>query len=90
MLPLTLRPTTIGTPPAFQRLKDYCVFEDGEKIGRIYEVHAAARNTAEWWAAEWGFVFIVPVETNGACHEDALQRLIADIVRSAPPDIRFP
>ena len=37
MLPLTLRPTDIGTPPAFQHLKDYCVFEDGEKIGRIYE-----------------------------------------------------
>jgi hypothetical protein len=25
MLPLTLRPTDIGTPPAFQHLKDYCV-----------------------------------------------------------------
>ena len=33
MLPLTLRPTGIGTPPAFQHLKDYCIFEDGEKIG---------------------------------------------------------
>jgi hypothetical protein len=41
MLPLTLRPTDIGTPPAFEHLKDYCVFEDGEPIGRIYEVHAA-------------------------------------------------
>ena len=40
-MPLTLRPIAIGTPPAFQHLKDYCVFEDGEKIGHIYEVHAA-------------------------------------------------
>jgi hypothetical protein len=33
MLPLTLRPTDIGTPPTFQHLKDYCVFEDGERVG---------------------------------------------------------
>ena len=46
MLPLTLRPTDIGTPAAFQHLKDYCVFEDGEKIGRIYEVPAAPADRA--------------------------------------------
>ena len=35
MLPLTLRPTDIGTPPAFQHLKDYCVYED-KREGRPY------------------------------------------------------
>ena len=47
-MPLTLRPTAIGTPPAFQHLKDYCVFEDGEKIGHIYEVHAARSPEQAW------------------------------------------
>ena len=50
MLPLTLRPTDIGTPPAFQHLKDYCVYEDGEKIGRIYQVHAAPPDRAWFWS----------------------------------------
>ena len=50
MLPLTLRPTDIGTPAAFQHLKDYCVFEDGEKIGRIYEVPAAPADRAWFWS----------------------------------------
>jgi hypothetical protein len=47
-------------------------------------------NTAEWWISEWGFVFTIPVEVNGCCHQDALQRLIADIVGSAPIDTTFP
>jgi hypothetical protein len=47
-------------------------------------------NTAEWWVTEWGFTFTVPVEANDCCHQDALQRLVADIVRSAPLDTRFP
>jgi hypothetical protein len=47
-------------------------------------------NTAEWWVSEWGFTFIIPVEANECCHQDALQRLIADIVRSAPIDTVFP
>jgi len=49
MLPLTLRPTDIGTPPAFQHLKDYCVYEDGEEIGRIYETHAPSRPGLAWF-----------------------------------------
>ena len=47
-------------------------------------------NTAEWWTSEWGFTFTVPVEENSCCHQDALQRLIADIVRSAPLETVFP
>ena len=47
-------------------------------------------NTAEWWKSEWDFVFTVPVEENGCCHQDALQRVIADIVRTAPMDTAFP
>ena len=49
-----------------------------------------ALNTAEWWVSEWGFLFTVPVEENGTCHQDAFQRLTADIVRSAPIDTIFP
>jgi hypothetical protein len=47
-------------------------------------------NTAEWWVSEWGFIFTVPIEVNGCCHQEALQRLVADIVRSAPIDTTFP
>jgi hypothetical protein len=47
-------------------------------------------NTAEWWVSEWGFIFTVPVEANGCCHQDALQKLTADIVGNAPLDIVFP
>ena len=74
MLPLTLRPTDIGTPPAFQHLKDYCVFEDGEKIGRIYQVHAARSPEQAWF---WSITARIPnptgAPTNGhaATFEDA-------------------
>ena len=47
-------------------------------------------NTAEWWISEWGFTFTVPVEVNDCCHETAIQRLVADIVRSAPLEMEFP
>ena len=47
-------------------------------------------NTAEWWVSEWGFAFTVPVEENDCCHQAALQRLIADIVRTAPLKTTFP
>ena len=73
-MPLTLRPTAIGTPPAFQHLKDYCVFEDGEKIGHIYEVHAARSPEQAW---PWSITALIPNPTgdptNGhaATFEDA-------------------
>jgi hypothetical protein len=41
MIPLTLRPTGLRNSAAFGRLADWCVIEDGEPIGRIYEVPAA-------------------------------------------------
>jgi hypothetical protein len=39
---LTLRPTGLRTAAAFAHLADWCVIEDGEEIGRIYQVHAAS------------------------------------------------
>jgi hypothetical protein len=46
-------------------------------------------NTAEWWRARWNFLFTVPVEDDGSCHEQAFQRVVAKIMESAPPDTRF-
>jgi hypothetical protein len=47
-------------------------------------------NTAEWWKAEWGHVFTVPIETTGCCHQEAFQRLITSVVSTAPTDMTFP
>jgi hypothetical protein len=46
-------------------------------------------NTAEWWRARWNFLFTVPVEADGSCHERDFQRLVATLMKNAPPDIRF-
>jgi hypothetical protein len=46
-------------------------------------------NTAEWWRAKWNFLFTVPIEADGSLYQKAFQDLIADLMRSAPPDIRF-
>jgi hypothetical protein len=46
-------------------------------------------NTAEWWRAKWNFLFTVPVEQDGSCHQQEFQRLIADLMNSAPAHIRF-
>jgi hypothetical protein len=45
---LTLRPTGLQCPPAFQHLEDYSVYEDGTEIGRMYEAHAPARPDLAW------------------------------------------
>jgi hypothetical protein len=50
MLPLTLRPTGLRNSAAFADLADWCVIEDGEPIGRIYEVHAAPPDRAWFWS----------------------------------------
>jgi hypothetical protein len=63
MMPLTLRPTGIGTPPAFQHLKDYCIFEDGEKIGRMYQVHAPVSPEQAWF---WSITALIPNPTGAA------------------------
>jgi hypothetical protein len=66
--------TSVGRPAAFQHLKDYCVCEDGQKIGRIYEVHAARSPEQAWY---WSITEMVPnpvgTPTNGhaATFEDA-------------------
>jgi len=49
-----------------------------------------ALNSAEWWRSEWNFIFTVPVEDNGCCHEDAFRRVCGAIIASAPSDIQFP
>jgi hypothetical protein len=38
---LTLRPTGLRNSGAFAHLADWSVIENGEDIGRIYQVHAA-------------------------------------------------
>jgi hypothetical protein len=63
-----------------KRLRRYrCVPVPG--LGRL--------NTAEWWRATWNFLFTVPIEDDGSCHEQAFQRLVAELMRSAPANIRF-
>ena len=74
MIPLTLRPTRLGTPAAFAHLADWNVLEDGEKIGRIYQVHAARSPEQTWF---WSITALNPnptgTPTNGhaATFEDA-------------------
>jgi hypothetical protein len=50
MLPLTLRPTGLRNSAAFAHLADWSVIEDGEVIGRIYEVPAAPPDRAWFWS----------------------------------------
>jgi hypothetical protein len=49
MLPLTLRPTDIGTPPAVRHLAYYCGDEDGERISRIYQADAPSDPETAWF-----------------------------------------
>jgi len=46
-------------------------------------------NTAEWWRTKWDYLFIVPVENDGTCHQQDFQRVIAGIMKSAPPGTLF-
>jgi hypothetical protein len=45
-MPLTLRPTKLETSPVYQHLKDYCIFEDGSMVGRIFEQRPGATGRA--------------------------------------------
>jgi hypothetical protein len=47
-------------------------------------------NSAEWWQMPWGSPFTVPIEEDGRCDEWAIQRIILDMVKCAPPDWEFP
>jgi hypothetical protein len=60
MIPLTLRPTRPGTPAAFTHLADWSVIEDGEVIGRIYEVRAARGPEQAWF---WSITALIPNPT---------------------------
>ena len=54
---LTLRPTKPEKAPAFDNLADWTVLNDGEEIGRIFEVHAPARPELAWvWSIARGRV----------------------------------
>jgi hypothetical protein len=46
-------------------------------------------NTGEWWRARWNFLFTIPIEDDGRCHEGEFQKLIIDLINSAPPGTRF-
>jgi hypothetical protein len=62
------------------RLRQYqCVPVAG--LGRL--------NTAEWWRARWNFLFTIPVEDDGSCHEQAFQSVVAKVVASAPSNTVF-
>jgi hypothetical protein len=60
MLPLTLRPTGLRNSAAFAHLADWCVIEDGEVIGHIYEVHAARSPEQAWF---WSITALIPNPT---------------------------
>jgi hypothetical protein len=47
-------------------------------------------NTAEWWQMPWGTPFTVSIEDDGRCDEWAIQRVILDMVKCAPPGWEFP
>ena len=54
---LTLRKTKPDKAPAFDNLADWTVLNDGEEIGRIFEVHAPARPELAWvWSIARGRV----------------------------------
>jgi hypothetical protein len=47
-MPLTLRPTGLA-PPVYEDMPDYDILDDGESIGRIYEIRAPLRPDAKWF-----------------------------------------
>jgi hypothetical protein len=46
-------------------------------------------NTAEWWQAPWGYPFTVPVEDDDTCDIWALEKLILDVLTTAPKGFSF-
>ena len=48
-------------------------------------------NTAEWWQMPWGgYPFTVPVDDDGRCDKWAFNKLVLDIIKSAPSGREFP
>jgi hypothetical protein len=48
-MPLSLRPTGLSSP-AFADWADYCVVEDGQVIGRIYEDRYVPADIKLFWS----------------------------------------
>jgi hypothetical protein len=46
-MPLTLRSTNLA-PPVYEPMGDYEVLNDGQSIGRIYEIRAPLRPNELW------------------------------------------
>jgi hypothetical protein len=80
-MPLTLRPTKLETSPVYQHLNDYCVFEDGSMVGRIFEQRPPAPPDALW---VWSIFVTVPgrprprkMDGRAATFEDAKAQFAA-------------
>jgi hypothetical protein len=75
-MPLTLRPTGLSHDT---NRNDWCVYEEGEEIGRIYEIFGAATEIRWFWA----LALLGPARGNVATHgrastfDDAKARLAA-------------
>jgi hypothetical protein len=65
---LTLRRSRLDRPAAFEHLGDWEVWEDGQEIGRIYEVPAA--NDAAL-ACFWAFNLMGPARGHVKTHGNA-------------------
>jgi hypothetical protein len=64
-MPLTLRPTGLA-PPVYEDLEDYEVLEDGESIGRIYEIRAPTRPDLPWfWSITVVGAYRAGIHTDG-------------------------
>jgi hypothetical protein len=66
------------------------VWEPRLKSYRCRKVTGLGRlNTAEWWRAEWNFLFTIPIEDDGSCHEEEFRKLVMKLMSTAPPGTRF-
>jgi hypothetical protein len=82
-MPLTLRPTGLA-PPVFEDLADYEVLDDGQSVGRIYEIRAPLRPGAKWfWSITVVGAYRAGIETDGRAHsfEKAKERFKASYER---------
>lgn len=59
------------------------------QCGPLDDPNLPELETAEFWLTSWGYKFTVPVDSDDCIDQWALQKLIADIVKTAPPDTIF-
>jgi hypothetical protein len=82
-MPLTLRSTKLA-PPVYEHIGDYEVLDDGQPIGRIYEIRAPLRPDELW---SWSIMVLgahrAGIETVGrtATFEDAKEKIKANYER---------